>query len=58
MRADLRVIGPAATFGRYLAASQTAVEAGEPLHSTSVRTSGAGNSNVYVLAAADTPVVG
>lgn len=58
MLADLRVIGPAASFGRYLAASQTAIMAGEPLHSTSVRTSGAGNSNVYVLAAADTPVVG
>lgn len=57
-RADLRVIGPAAVFGRYLAASQTAVVAGEPLHSTGVRTSGASNSNVYVLAAADTPVVG
>lgn len=57
-RADLRVIGPAAAFGRYLASGQTAIVAGEPLHSTSVRTSGAGNSNVYVLAAADTPVVG
>lgn len=57
-RADLRVIGPAASFGRYLAASQTAIVAGEPLHSTSVRTSGAGNSNVYVLAAADTPIIG
>lgn len=57
-RADLRVIGPAATFGRYLAASQTSILAGEPLHSTGVRTSGASNSNVYVLAAADTPVIG
>jgi hypothetical protein len=57
-RADLRVIGPAASFGRYLAAGQTAVQAGEPIHSTAVRTSGAANSNVYVLAAADTPVVG
>lgn len=41
-----------------MASGQTAVKAGEPLHSTSVRTSGAGNSNVYVLAAADTPVIG
>lgn len=57
MVADLKVIGPAASFGRYLAAGQTAVEAGEPVHSTSVRTSGVGNSNVYVLAAADTPIV-
>lgn len=58
MRADLRVIGPSASIKRYLASGQTQVLAGEPLHSTSVRTSGAGNSNVYVLAAADTPVVG
>lgn len=57
-RADLKVIGPAASFGRYMASGQTAVLAGEPLHSTAVRTSGAANSNVYVLAAADTPVVG
>lgn len=58
MLADLKVIGPAASFKRYMAASQTAVKAGEPLHSTGVRTSGASNSNVYVLAAADTPVIG
>ena len=58
MLADLRVIGPAASFGRYMAAGQTAVKAGEPLHSTAARTAGAANSNVYVLAAADTPVVG
>lgn len=58
MIADLRVIGPAATFKRYLASGQTAVMAGEPLHSVAVRTSGAASANVYVLAAADTPVVG
>lgn len=58
MRADLRVIGPAASLTRYLAASQTAILAGEPLHSVGVRTSGASSANVYVLAAADTPVVG
>jgi len=57
-RGDLRVIGPQASFKRYMAASQTSVVAGEPLHSTAVRTSGAANSNVYVLAAADTPTVG
>jgi len=57
-RADLRVIGPQASFKRYMAADQTAVLAGEPLHSTATRSSGAANSNVYVLAAADTPVIG
>ena len=58
MVADLRVIGPAAVFNRYMAASQTDVKAGEPLHSVGVRTSGASNANVYTLAAADTPVIG
>lgn len=57
-RADLRVIGPAATFGRYLALAQTAIVAGEPLHSVGVRTAGASNANVYVLAADDTPTIG
>jgi hypothetical protein len=58
MRADLRVIGPQASFKRYLAASQTAIVAGEPLHSVATLSSGAANANVYVLAAADTPVIG
>jgi len=57
-KADLKVIGPAASFGRYLAASQTAIQAGEPLHAVNTRTSGAAGSPVYVLAAADTPIVG
>jgi len=58
MLADLRVIGPAASFGRYLASGQTAIRAGEPLHSVATLSSGAANANVYVLAAADTPVIG
>jgi len=58
MIADLRVIGPAASFGRYLAAGGTKVEAGEPVLSLAVRTSGAASVNAYVLAAADLPIVG
>lgn len=58
MRADLSVIGPLATINRYLVAGGTAIEAGEPIHSLGVPTSGAQNVNTYVLAAADTPVIG
>lgn len=58
MVGDLRVIGPAANFKRYLAASGTQIKAGEPLHSLATLSSGAANVNQYVLAAADTPVVG
>jgi len=58
MRADLKVIGPAAAFKRYIAAGQTAIVAGEPMHSVATSSSGVANVNVYVLAAADTPVIG
>lgn len=58
MLADLRVIGPAASFGRYVVAGGTAIEAGEPVHSLGTATSGEVDVNTYVLAAADTPVIG
>lgn len=58
-RADLRVIGPAASFGRYLVAGGTAIVAGEPLHRlVGYDNDGLANTNTFVLAAADTPIVG
>lgn len=61
MRADLKVIGPCAIFPRYLVSGGTAIQAGEPIHSTSTNSSGlatGGTLNSHVLAAADTPVIG
>ncbi len=58
MKADLSVIGPAASFGRYLVSGGTSIEAGEPLHSVATLSSGVASANTYVLAAADTPVIG
>lgn len=58
MRADLSVIGPNASIKRYIASGGTAIEAGEPLHNLGALTSGVTNTNEYVLAAADTPVIG
>jgi len=57
MKADLSVHGPAGTLKRYLASGQTAIQAGEPLHSVATQSSGAATDNVFVLAAADTPVI-
>ncbi len=57
-KSDLRVRGPQAVIGKYLASGQTNIQAGEPLHSVATSSSGAASDNVYVLAAADTPVVG
>ena len=57
-KADLRVIGPQAAFGRYLVSGGTAIQAGEPVHSVATLSSGAASANTYVLAAADTPVIG
>jgi len=56
--ADLQVIGFAQQIPRRIAASTTRFYAGEPLHSTATSTSGAASANVYVPAAADTPVIG
>lgn len=59
MRADLSVIGPQATINRYVVTGGTAIQAGEPIHSLGATySSGAVNTNTYVLAAADTPVIG
>jgi len=57
-RADLSVHGPAGVIRRRLAASGTAVLQGEPVNSAATSASGAASSNVYVLAAADGPIVG
>ncbi len=57
-RADLNVIGPAASFKRFVTSGGTAFVAGEPLHSVATMSSGVASANTYVLAAADTPVVG
>ena len=57
-RADLQVIGFSQNLERRIAASATRFEYGEPLHSTASSSSGAASANTYVLAAADTPVIG
>ncbi len=58
MRGDLEVLGLQGTHLVRVAASATRFEAGEPMHSVATQTSGAASANVYVLAAADTPVIG
>lgn len=58
MRADLEVIGFSQTIERNISASATRFYAGEPLHSTATSSSGAASANDYVVAAADTPVIG
>lgn len=58
MRADLSVVGLAQTLPRRVAASATRFEVGEPLHGLGTLSSGAINTNTFVLAAADTPVIG
>lgn len=57
-KADLSVVGPAITLPRRIAASATRYEVGEPLHGLGALTSGVINTNTFVLAAADTPVIG
>lgn len=58
MIADLKVIGPAAIFPRYVVAGGTAIKAGEPLHNLASSSSGAASVNTVVLAATDSPVIG
>lgn len=59
MRGDLTVVGPQATMKQYLVAGGTKIEAGEPTHSLGTTySSGTVNTNTFVLAAADTPVIG
>lgn len=57
MRGDLSVIGPNAAFPRYVVSGGTAIVAGEPVHCLGTLSSGVINTNTYVLAAADTPVI-
>lgn len=57
-KADLKVIGPCAIWPRYLVAAGTSIQAGEPLHGLATLSSGLASDNTYVLAAADTPVIG
>ena len=58
MISDLRVNGPQAAIKRYLVSGGTAIVAGEPVHSVATLSSGVASANTYVLAAADTPVIG
>ena len=58
MIADLKVIGPAAIFPRYLVAGGTKIRVGEPVHNLGTLSSGVSSVNTFVLAAADTPVIG
>lgn len=59
MTGDLSVIGPQATINRYVVTGGTKIRAGEPIHSLGITySSGTVNTNTYVLAAADTPVIG
>jgi hypothetical protein len=56
--ADLRVVGPSASFGHYVVAGGTAIQAGEPIHSLGTPTGGENNVNTYVLMAVSGPVIG
>lgn len=58
MRNDLSVHGLQGSLKVRQAASATRVEAGEPMHSLAALTTGTSDVNNYVLAAADTPVIG
>lgn len=58
MISDLSVIGLQSAIKRYIVAGGTAIEAGEPVHNLGTMSSGASSVNTYVLAAADTPVIG
>lgn len=58
MVGDLRVTGAQAAIKRYVVSGGTAIEAGEPVHNLGTMSSGASSVNTFVLAAADTPVIG
>ncbi len=58
MKGDLTVVGFSQSLPRRIAAATTRFYSGEPLHSVATSSSGAANVNVYVPAAADTPVIG
>jgi hypothetical protein len=58
-KADLKVVGPAATWGRYLVAGGTAIEVGEPIVSAGKHDThdGVSDANTYVLLVADGPII-
>ncbi len=58
MRADLSVVGFCTSLPRRILASATRFEVGEPLHSVATLSSGVASANEFILAAADTPVIG
>lgn len=58
MRMDLSTVGLSSAIKRYIVAAGTAIEAGEPLHNLGTMSAGVSSVNTYVLAAADTPVIG
>jgi hypothetical protein len=58
MRGDLSVRGLQYSHPVRIAAAATRYEAGEPLHNLGSLTNGVNSVNTYVLAAADTPVIG
>jgi len=58
MKNDLQVLDLQVDFPVRIAASATRYEVGEPIHSVATQSSGVASANTYVLAAADTPVVG
>lgn len=58
MKGDLSVIGFSQEVPRRIAASATRYEYGEPLHGLGTLSSGATTTNTFVVAAADTPVIG
>lgn len=58
MRADLSVVGFSQEVPRRIAASATRYDVGEPLHGLGTLSSGVINTNTFVVAAADTPVIG
>ncbi len=58
MQADLKVVGFSQETPRRIAASSTRFYAGEPIHGLGTLTSGVVNTNTFVVAAADTPVIG
>lgn len=58
MRGDLTVVGFTQEIPRRIAASATRYDYGEPVHGLGTLTNGVINTNTFVVAAADTPVIG
>lgn len=58
MKGDLSVVGVQTELPIRVAASATRWQVGEPMHNLASWTSGAASVNTFVVAAADTPVIG